>query len=80
MQRGLRYVDERNSLSNPLTEVSFNLEKISERFVKKFCANSCALRATMQTPAKNTGKFIIKNIMSELSTLFSDTIEQANLP
>ena len=80
MQRGLRYIDERHSLSKPVTEVSFNLERISERFAKKFGANSCVFRATMQTPAKNSGKFMVKNIMSELSTLFSDAIEQVNLP
>ena len=30
----------------------------------------------MQEPAKNTGNFKLREIMNELSTLFTDAIEQ----
>jgi hypothetical protein len=56
----LNYVkkrDELKRLERSETEVTksinFNLEKVPERFVKKFGATSCVFRAKMQSPEKS---------------------------
>ena len=56
-------------------EVTFLLKKISERHVKKFNAASCVFRASMENQS-DTGEVQIKDIMSELSSLFTNTVEQ----
>ena len=59
----------------------FHLTQVSERFVKKFGATSCMFRATMQelTTENMAGTFLVKDIMKELSTLFTNAIEQVNI-
>ena len=62
-------------LENQTTEVSFNLQKMSERYVKKFNASSCVFRASMEQNS-DVGGVKVKDIMNELSSLFTDAIEQ----
>ena len=58
VKQGIMYLDQREALIRPKveperpveTEVSFNIQKISERFVKKYGATSCVYRATMDHP------------------------------
>ena len=58
VKQGIMYLDQREALIRPKveperpveTEVSFNVQKISERFVKKYGATSCVYRATMDHP------------------------------
>jgi hypothetical protein len=48
--------------------------------VKKFDATSCVFRASMNDSThENMNNIKIRNIMNELSTLFTDAIEQVNI-
>ena len=83
VKQGIKYLDQREALIRPKvepersveTEVSFNVQKVSERFVKKFGATSCVYRATMDHP-KEGESFKVKDILTELSSLFTDTIDK----
>ena len=85
VKQGLRHLNERDalvrskSIPEPVAEteqtVTFNVQKISERFVKKFGATSCVYRATMEQP-KEGESFKVKDILTELSSLFTDTIDK----
>ena len=55
--------------------VHFNLEKVSEKFVRKFGAASCVYRATMTKPIE-TDTVKVKDILKELDGLFTETIDQ----
>ena len=46
--------------------------------MKKFGTTSCVFRASMQEPS-NTDNVKIRDIMGELSSLFTDAIEQVNV-
>ncbi len=53
---------------------------MSEKFVRKFGATSCVFRASMREPTEiATTDFNIRDILSELDTLFTDAIEQVNI-
>ncbi len=69
----------RNTLKHPdsdhLKTVHFKLEKVSEKFVKKFGAVSCVCRATMEKPS-DENHFKVKDILNELDELFAKGIEQ----
>ena len=56
-------------------KIHFKLEKISEKFVKKFGATSCVYRATMEKPEK-VDHVKVKDVTDELNSLFADAIEQ----
>ena len=85
VKQGIKYLDQREALIRPKVEpersveteqtVTFNVQKISERFVKKFGATSCVYRATMDHP-KEGESFKVKDILTELSSLFTDTIDK----
>ena len=48
--------------------------------MKKFDATSCVFRASMNDSThKNMSNIKIRNIMNELSTLFTDAIDQVNI-
>ena len=82
-KQGIKYLDQRKALIRPKveperpveTEVSFNIQKISERFVKKFGATSCVYRATMDHPKEEVSSEV-KDILTELFSLFTDTIDK----
>ena len=46
--------------------------------MKKFGTTSCVFRASMQEPS-NTDDVKIRDIMGELSSLFTDAIEQVDV-
>ena len=76
LNQALKYVNKRENLKRsgnletPKT-VNFNVEKVSERFVKKFGATSCVYRATMaRSEEDNSFRF------EELDSLFTETIDQ----
>jgi sugar-specific transcriptional regulator TrmB len=79
LRRGVELMQKRDVLKREKTEatktVHFKLEKVSERFVKKFGAASCVYRATMERP-DDEKYFKVKDILSELEQLFDDTIEE----
>ena len=82
LNQALNYVkkrDEIKRLGHLETEVTksinFNIEKVSERFVKKFGATSCVFRAKMQSP-ENLGTVKVKDITEELNSVFTNAIEQ----
>ncbi len=79
VERGHRYLDQIIASESPdlETEVSFKLEKISERYVKKFGASSCVYRATMER-RDDLKEIKLKNIMTELSSLFDSAISQVS--
>lgn len=81
LARGVRLMQKREDIIN-LRETSerkrtihFNLEKKSEKFVKKFDATACVYQATMEKP-ENTETVKLKDILDELDSLFSQAIEQ----
>ena len=82
VKQGIKYLDQHEALIRPKveperpveTEVSFNVQKISERFVKKYGATSCVYRATMDHP-KEGASFEVKDILTELSSLFTNVID-----
>ena len=47
--------------------------------MRKFGSSSCVFRASVQEPAESTGNFKLREIMSELSALFTDAIEQVRV-
>ena len=80
LNQALKYVNKRENLKRsgnletPKT-VHFNVEKVSERFVKKFGATSCVYRATMAR-SEEDNSFRLKDIFEELDSLFTETIDQ----
>ena len=83
VKQGIKYLDQCEALirskaepERPVeTKVTFNVQKISQRFVKKFGATSCVYRATMEHP-KEGRTFGVKDILTELSSLFTDVIDK----
>jgi hypothetical protein len=76
LNQAQKYVNKRENLKRsgnletPKT-VHFNVEKVFERFVKKFGATSCVYRATMaRSEEDNSFRF------EELDSLFTETIDQ----
>jgi hypothetical protein len=80
LNQALKYVNKRENLKRsgnletPKT-VNFNVEKVSERFVKKFAATSCVYRATMAR-SEEGNSLSLKDIFEELDNLFTETIDQ----
>jgi hypothetical protein len=80
LNQALKYVNKRENLKRsgnletPKT-VNFNVEKVSERFVKKFGATSCVYRATMAR-SEEDNSLSLKDIFEELDNLFTETIDQ----
>ena len=79
LRQGVELMGKRNVLKHPDSDqpktVHFKLEKVSEKFVKKFGAVSCVHRATMEKP-RDENHFKVKDILNELDELFADSIEQ----
>ena len=78
LNHGLRLMVKRENIrlsrgSHKKKTVHFNLEKVSEKFVRKFGAASCVYRATMTKPIETD---TIKDILKELDGLFTKTIDQ----
>ncbi|XP_046862275.1 uncharacterized protein LOC124455682 [Xenia sp. Carnegie-2017] len=70
----LKKIDERLAYLSEDT-IHFNMEKISEKHVKKFGASACVFRATMERP-RDDKVYKIKDIVNELNELFANTIHQ----
>ena len=49
------------------------------KICQEFGSSSCVFRVSMQEPAESTGNFKLREIMNELSTLFTDAIEQVGV-
>lgn len=79
LQQGVELMKKRNELKQTDTDrtktVHFKLEKVSEKFVNTFGAVSCVYRATMKKQ-KEEKQFEVKDILTELDQLFTDSIEQ----
>ena len=77
LRQGLKMMEKRSVLKQPDSDqpktVHFKLEKVSEKFVKKFGAVSCVYRATMEEPNDD---FKVKDILDELDDLFTKSIEK----
>ena len=77
---GVRLMEKRENIKLPRSShkkktVHFNLEKVSEKFVRKFGAASCVYRATMAKPIE-TDTVKVKDILKELDGVFTETIDQ----
>ena len=55
-------------------EVSFNVEKVSERHVRKFGATSCVFRVTMAEKPETMNTIRVRDILEELDSLFTEAI------
>ena len=80
LNHGVRLMEKRENIrlsrsSHKKKTVHFNLEKVSEKFVRKFGAASCVYRATMTKPIE-TDTVKVKDILKELDGLFTETIDQ----
>ena len=77
LERRQHLLQQRNTeplLESDQSEIQFNLEKVSERFIKKFGVNSCVYRAHMESPVE--GKTLrVKDILTELNKLFTVVID-----
>ena len=87
VKQGIKYLDQCEALirsksepERPVeTEVTFNVQKISERSMKKFGATSCVYRATMEQPKEGVS-FGVKDILTELSSLFTNVNDKILSP
>ena len=81
LNQGIGYLDQRQQLRSAVheqkSEVHFNLKKIQERYVKKFATTSCVYRTTMVNP-ETAKDFHIKDVLDELSRLFTKAIQQVS--
>ena len=80
LNHGVRLMEKRENIrlsrsSHKKKTVHFNLEKVSEKFVRKFGAASCVYRATMTKPIE-TDTIKVKDILKELDGLFTKTIDR----
>ena len=60
--------------SKPENQVNFVLDKVSERYVAKYCVSSCVYKAHLEDE-NNPENVKIKAILSELSKLFDGIID-----
>ena len=86
MEQGLRYIEKREeeraklkkvkvtNPSKPENQVNFVLDKVSERYVAKYCVSSCVYKAHLEDE-NNPENVKIKAILSELSKLFDGIID-----
>lgn len=84
--RGVKLMQKREDMINSHETskrnktIHFNLEKKSERFVKKFDTTACVYQAASMEKSENTETTVkLKNIVSELDSLFNQAIEQVIL-
>ena len=80
LNHGVRLMEKRENIRlsrsfHKKKTVHFNLEKVSEKFVRKFGAASCVYRATMTKPIE-TDTIKVKDIQKELDGVFTKTIDQ----
>ena len=80
LNHGVRLMEKRENIRlsrsfHKKKTVHFNLENVSEKFVRKFGAASCVYRATMTKPIE-TDTIKVKDILKELDGVFTKTIHQ----
>ena len=80
LNHGVRLMEKSENIrlsrsSHKKKTVHFNLQKVSEKFVRKFGAASCVYRATITRPIE-TDTVKVKDILKELDGLFTETIDQ----
>ena len=69
IEKGLRYLGEGKTLgkrgySQAETEVAFNMEEVSARYVKTFGATSCVFRATMAEEPETMKTIRVRDILA----------------
>lgn len=83
LQQSVELVEERNNIKNQTKNdeksVNFVLEKVSERYVRKFGAKSCIFRAKLDDLSVRDKQIKVKDIMTELDGLFDDAIRQVRV-
>ena len=81
-EKNERNINLKRSPESDTNSVNFILEKVSERFVKKYSSTSCVYRVRLEdeTSLENTK---VKDILNELGALFDNVVdsvkEQCNL-
>ena len=86
VEQGLRHLEKREeeraklkkvkvtNPSKPENQVNFVLDKVSERYVAKYCVSSCVYKAHLEDE-NNPENVKVKDILSELSKLFDGIID-----
>ena len=74
MKKNERNINLKRSPESDTNSVNFILEKVSERFVKKYSSTSCVYRVRLEdeTSLENTK---VKDILNELGALFDNVVD-----